>query len=304
MRDDAVIGPVTYRRVPVRIFDTSMAEPTDLYSVGVGGYPELDQYVGVTAQREPSAGETGRLFLHTSAGLRRFEIAGAAAKPAGPSEGVLAAYELNCRKFQEEFAPGIELKWLIDPPWERDMLRQWLLVFKELPAGARVTVQGKRGEEELGTLAEVRAEQAGAATIELVTDATTELSVNHTLDGVPAVRIAQRWLTPLQRIDVPAGTNELLRDGSGVAVLGGDLAVSSPDVADRVGRHAVAGERVQSSRQKTSTADGASRRGSTFSTSLPSGCIAALWEGQLVIAVASSPVVEETPLAKSEGIHG
>lgn len=293
--DAAQILGKPYRDVSVTVFDTSSIEPPDLYALAPLANSVLSPYVGINVLRDPIAGDTGRLYLHTSAGIRRFEIESAPPKPAPPPEGMLRAMEVSCRKFQREWPPGMELKWLVDPPWEGRLLRQWMLVFRELPAGGRVTVSGDRGGDDAGVLAEIVADRSGAATIELITDADIELRVDHTLTEVPAVRLAQRWLAPIQSVDLPPGATRLVQQAGGIAVVGEENAVLSVhEVAARIGHYAVPAERLLTQTAGTRSQAVGDEAGSNFSISLPDGRVAAMWDGRLLIAVPSSPRVEES----------
>lgn len=262
IRDDAKIISNVFKKVPVAVFPTSAVEPPGVWQIVSAYPPRVEQYARIDMLTEPATGQVGLAFLHTSAGIRRFDIGPVVAKSNGPADAILAIMDFNCRPLMVKWPPWMELLWLVDPPpfvTAHPPLRQWMLALDGLPADSRIEVHGFRGEEDIGVLAEAFAEVSGSAVLEVVTEADVGLRVDHNLADVPrGVRLAQRWLMPLR--------------------------IEGRETALEVGPELGPAHRV--SELQTG------RR--TLSVTLADGRILAVWAGHLVLAIPSPTVIQHS----------
>jgi hypothetical protein len=214
--------------VPVTVFPTSVAEPPEHFALDHSG-AEINEYVGITAV-DVHAGQTGLVIIHTSAGVRRYDVAPVGPEPPAPDPVVLAAYVVNCKHFTEYFGPGVRIKWLVDPPpYELGLpaLRQWLVAFAHVPAGTTASLQPMAGETEVGTPVRARAAEDGALVLEAVTDAATDVRLDFDAPGErPQARLSQRWLLPTRVVDIGAPVADVRRAGSTVGALAADRLVT------------------------------------------------------------------------------
>ena len=283
--DEALVAGKPFARLPVKIFPTSMATPAGLFSLEVvsGGF---DQTVNVVCSAQaadhpnspflnaPAAHPkpSGSALLHTTAGLKRFDLGAIPPARTPPDELHLIPMRVNCRNFGNDWLdPRVIARWLVDPPGlslEPTALRQWQLTISEVPRGTRIAVHGYRHGELTQRLASVTASETGQIAVEVVTDAETELAIVHTLRRAPpGARLTQRWLLPTAVLEFPGTATGLLQDADGVHVVGSDRLVSFRPL----------------SKQAEPTASTASP---PFSLTLPDGKIAAIYGNSLVIATA------------------
>jgi hypothetical protein len=283
--DQALVGSVAFARLPVKVFPTSRAAPTSLWSLEVvgGGFDESVNIVchaSATSHHAASPFHTppalqsqpsGFAFIHTSAGLKRFDLGPIPASRTPPDETQLIPMRVNCRNFGRDWVdPRVVAKWLVDPPeldFGRPALRQWQLTMSEVPRGANIVVSGYRNGELVQPLAKVSASETGPVSIEIVTDRETELVIDHTLSKAPAgARLTQRWLLPTAVADFHGTATGLVQNGDNVHVVGADRLVSLSTVTGHVGR-----------------ADPGSA--TPFSLTLADGKVAAIYGNSLVIAI-------------------
>jgi hypothetical protein len=265
IRDDAKIIDDVWKQLPVTVFGTSTVEPGGTWQLVSAYPPRIEQYCRVDTLADPAEGLAGLAFLHTSAGIRRFDIGPVAARPAGPDEGLLAVMDFNCRPLMVQWPPWMELFWLVDPPpfvTAHPALRQWMIALEGLPPEARIAIHGFRDEVDIGILAEALAEAGGSAILEVITGDDVTLRVDHNLLEIPsAVRFAQRWLMPLR-------------------------------IESREARIEVGPERGP--RRRVSELQSGRR---SLSVTLPAGLVLATWAGQLVVAVPSLTVIQHGGLS-------
>jgi len=286
--ETAQLGGQLFARMPVTIFATSTALPADQWSVEI--VPDTpDQIARVishaTAAAHPTAGTasdprvvpvnpspfakpTGHAFIHTSAGLKRFDLGPVPSSKAAPDDLQLIPMRVNCRNFGRGFTdPRIVASWLVDPPYVdygHDPLRQWQLTISEIPRGESVVVNGYRGGEVTEPLATVVASETAPVAIEVVTDAETELVIDHTLGHAsPDARLMQRWLVPTHVVEFAGRATALTAIDGHVDVLAAEHLVTV----------------------STETGDAGAREPAAppYSITLPSGKVAAVHGNQLVI---------------------
>ena len=226
--DSASVLGMLRVQVPVSIFPTSVVEPTDKWRLDVLTTTEPIQYVTV-ASLAPSAGDTGSLYLHTSAGIRRFDIPPLSASPPVPDALAISLEVFNCRLWPEFISERVKMGWLVDPPVagnvERgDPLRQWLLTFEQLSAGSGITVhETGDGQTVENILRDFTAEADGEVSMEIITGAQIQLGLNLRLvRGRTGVRLVQRWLLPLASFDLARPAIALTRHGRDLFALTGD----------------------------------------------------------------------------------
>lgn len=227
--DEALVIGNHFANVPVTVFPTSIAEPPEHFALDYSNAAEINQYVGITAL-DVHAGQTGTVIVHTSAGVRRYDIAPVGPEPPAPSDVVIAAYVVNCKHFTEYFGPGVRIKWLVDPPpYELGLpaIRQWLVSFAHVPAGATAALQPMAGDTEVGAPLRAQAANDGALVLEIVTDGATDVRLDFDVPGErPQARLSQRWLLPTQVVDIGAPVADLRRAGATIGALAADRLVT------------------------------------------------------------------------------
>jgi hypothetical protein len=218
-------------RVPVTVFSTSTVIPAASWSL-THLAPAFDQYVEVHVRKAPGTGSgkakshptTGRAYIHTSAGLRRYILGPIPAAPSLPDAIQMEAMRLNCSGFSRWFTPQEKLHWQEEQPtidYGIDPLRQWQLTISELPEGASINLHTAQTLEGGQTpLVSLRASRPGAAVIEVLTDAGTEVVLEHNLKEAPAgSRMSQRWLLPRTTLELPEQPRSMKRTGSRLEIL-------------------------------------------------------------------------------------
>jgi hypothetical protein len=254
-------------------------------------------------------GNTGRIYLHTSAGIRRFDIP-SLPTPNPPTQSDLIAAIAQCERRSKMFSPLEEIGWLVDPP-PFDLgfpaLRQWLFTFAELPAGTRIAIHRSRDGVRSGDPTIYQAERAGEASLELLTDRDQQLVFEHNQDVLENGRVSQRWIVPLEMIDLGEAGESLTRAGGLIVVVNrsGILAynLSSRSIARRMGvlqlqrlpngtlavieqrQLMLDGDFTPEVVMRISNRDLPRNPVPPFSLSLPHGKVAALYGNQLVIGI-------------------
>jgi hypothetical protein len=216
--------------VPVRIFPTSAVEPNNQWRLDVLTTIEPVQWVEMVALA-PVNGTSGRLYLHTDAGIRRFDVPPLPPPPPVPDDLTIALAAFNCRLWPEVISERVKLTWLVDPPEfdgadpELPVIRQWMLAIEQLAAGSAVSVRAVRGAETVTLLRGLTADVNGEFIFEAVTDSRTELELNlHVSEGRTGVRLMQRWLLPTSGFDIGVPALALARHkGAIFALTGGRL---------------------------------------------------------------------------------
>lgn len=207
--------------VPVTVFPTTMVIPATSWLVDSDS-PIVDQIVNVKNVNPSTAkaGDTGRLYLHTSAGLRRYDISPIPPIPEPTDTDTMHAVA-RCYKNTRIFKAWEEIRWLVDPPpgdANIDPMRQWLFTFKELAEGTRIEINGINQSNNLQQLGVFVATKRGEAAIELITDSGTELVLAHNQQQLDNARMFQRWLIPLRVIDIREPGLRLIRSSSLIVV--------------------------------------------------------------------------------------
>jgi hypothetical protein len=217
-------------RVPVTVFGTSTVIPGAGWSLSAPA-PAIDQYVEVHARKAPGASKakshptTGRAYIHTSAGLRRYTLGPIPAAPPRPDAVQMEVMRLNCSGFSKWFTPQEKLHWQEEQPaidHGIDPMRQWQLTISELPEGASIELHTARTLQAGQTpLVSLHASRPGAAVIEVLTDAATEIVLDHNLKEPPAggARMSQRWLLPRTIVELPQQPRTMKRFGSTLEIL-------------------------------------------------------------------------------------
>ncbi|UQI45884.1 hypothetical protein M1P56_16720 [Streptomyces sp. HU2014] len=210
----------TYAQVPVTVFSTSVIIPKLGWQIDHGD-PALEQIVTITGSQFLAAGGEGLLILHTSAGIRRYEMDVPAAPP-GPSPVEVAGLVSHCLRWTElHWDPIKKIKWLDDPPpydFGRPPLRQWQLTFAKLPATESLALRARNGEEATPLL-ELQTGLGGPASLEVVTDASTELELQTSIRDVMQARVRQRWLLPHDSVTFEGDVRSMVRSGDTIAVV-------------------------------------------------------------------------------------
>jgi hypothetical protein len=197
----------------VTLFSTTEVRPAGQWSRTLSSGAAA--FVQVEPLDDPQAGATGRLYIHSSAGLARIDIAPVSAVPKTPSALQLAEMKAQCQKAVAKWQPAaFDVRWLVDPPpWEFGAVyRQWLIEASVLATGSTIDVAAIGAGAALGRQA-VGRDQAVA--IELVTAATQTLRV--TVGGLQEVagRISQRLLLPIGSVELKDEIITMSRTGTG-----------------------------------------------------------------------------------------
>ncbi len=286
--DTAVVaGSSATFPVPVTVFATSAVAPALRWRLVRPTEPDLNPYVTVQARAAPDSlshetppGTTGQLYLHTSAGIRRYDINGVPAhNPPTELMQTLAAFQ--CRQWIHRWTRFDEIPWLVDPPdWDHGFppLRQWLITLREVAAGAGITVRKQRNGRQYGTPISFVASRGEGASVEIVTDATTGLTVEYSGHAAPEARLAQRWLLPLQVRSLSAS-----RDANQPAL--GKFSVTTQALSRSSVN--VAAMAALMTRAKTDVLEGDPLP--PYCMNLRGGKVVALWEDKLVVAIPWGP---------------
>lgn len=218
VRDKAFILEKFFQNVLVTVFPTSLAVPSTQWQVNLP-LPAIDPQITIDALFDPPPGQTGRIFLHTSAGVRRYDLAPVPV-PKAPTIQQIVEGRLNC--LMPFLPPLIELRWLPDPPpFDLGMpaVRHWLVVISEVREGAVLNFHTVRDRRDVAEPISIVAPRSGPAAFEFVTDATTALEIRHNSE-VPSAscRVMQRWLMPVRIIDLPGPATALVRKGETLTV--------------------------------------------------------------------------------------
>jgi hypothetical protein len=187
---------------------------------------EVTQRVSINGLSEPIIGQTARIYIHTSAGLKRYNLGPVPEPPKRPSQEDVVRMLADCYKDIRVFPPLVKLKWLVDPPpfnHGSDPVRQWRLAIKQFPAGGTITIHKFEEEREIGKPIMLTSDRISSISLELITNASTHLEVEHKLpENAPAAeaRIDCRWLVPTQITELPEPAYQLTRDGMNIAAVG------------------------------------------------------------------------------------
>jgi hypothetical protein len=206
---DVVVAGPQRDDADVIVFSTTQAEPNG-FSANLPSIRARTQVVTVTA-KGISPGVSGRLYVHCSAGLRRYDITAAA-----PIDDPLREYQrrlinVYCDSLHVPAAvfDRTNLKWVTPPPeWNYGLqeLRQWQVVMRNLSPRQTVTVVGtaEGRSVEIGTFV---ADDRGALVMDFVTPSTMEATVlANQAPGGAEYRMLQRWLLPIEILK--AATNK------------------------------------------------------------------------------------------------
>jgi hypothetical protein len=208
-----VFPTTTFRRAPGAVAAVSVALWPGIWVYDAPSFPHAAPIVTPRRTGPPPAGQHILFFLHTSAGLRRYEIGPVPGSPAEPSDMELAVHKVNCKQMMKLWTPVEQIQWLIDPPpfdYGYPPLRQWLLAFQHLGPRAIVRVfAAARDGSDRRLLAERDFREMPTGAIEVVTAADVELTVEHHIEGKtegeerePHVRVMQRWIVPTKMIPI------------------------------------------------------------------------------------------------------
>lgn len=236
----------------VEIFETSIVVPTQHWRID---YPPavVDQWVQVIGDAESTTVQlpapdifedgdgnihlsqpvghlvvgllppAGHIWLHSSAGLRRYEIGAVVSPPDPPSGAELAQMVVNCKNWGQRWVtPEMVAKWLPNPPpfdYGHEPLRQWMLSLDGVPVGGNIAVYEVRDGERTRLAASFAADRPLPVTIEVITDRHTELEIEHDLNIAPRhARLSQRWLLPTSTTVTDSQAIQLSRSGQNVEV--------------------------------------------------------------------------------------
>jgi hypothetical protein len=218
--DRANVFSVDLGLVPVTVFPSTVSTPDTLWSIQSLAPTGL-QSVQVVGSSAVTAGDNGRIYLHTSAGIRRYDIPVLADLPPLTPEDQIKGLAA-CLRNTKIFSMKERIKWLVDPPpfdYGYPAVRQWLVVFSSIPAGTQVTIHLYREQVPYAEPISLVAAEAGESAFEFVTEPATELVIEHTnREGGLQGRVSQRWLMPIQTIAVGGAPTSLLRSGKTIGV--------------------------------------------------------------------------------------
>ncbi len=300
VNDKAKVLTVDLGAVPVRVFPTTSISPANLWAIKTFA-PSFNQTVSIEGNSALKAGDTGKLYLHTSAGIRRYEIQPIPDLPA-PTRAEQLAAVTKCLRFTRVFMPWEKLRWLIDPPpydYGYPPLRQWLFTFAEIPASTRLTFSRMVDEQRIGEPITLASSRAGEAAFELLTDTKTSIVLEHNAERLEEGRVYMRWLLPTQLTPI-SKPSSLMRSGSKLVVSGDgeaftlDLNTGLILRGEGITQMMNAGEVLTGDKLRQLLPGTQNERRNCalavdsihpFSVTLPDGKIAAIYEDKLVIGV-------------------
>jgi hypothetical protein len=202
----------------VTVFPTTQAVPGTQWEVAIPR-PAFDPQITVAPLVDPSPRQTGRVFLHTSAGIRRYDLAPVPV-PRGPTLQEIVEGRLNC--LITFLPPMIEVNWLPDPPFfdlGLPPLQQWLVVISEVRAGSRLSVHTVRDGVDVAEPIVSDVLRSGPASFEVITDAGATLQIRHNSEMPDArCRVEQRWLLPVRVLDLRGAVTAMVRSGDTLTV--------------------------------------------------------------------------------------
>jgi hypothetical protein len=252
------------------------------WTIDAPSYPIGSPIVTPRRTVPPTPIEEMKFFLHTSAGIRRYDIGPAGPAPASPSQLDLSIREVSCHVRTREWTKLQQLMWLVDGPpshYGTPPLRQWMLTFRDLPAVSKVRIEQVGGQRPIRLL-ERNFAGARSGVIELVTDRNTELMIEHNLGESDAeVRVSQRWLLPTLTLALPGSAENLASvplpgaESQRVAIVtagGRQLRIGPGGFVD-AGHCVPYGDECDSGR--------------VLSVSMPNGEVVAAWGNQVIVAV-------------------
>lgn len=235
-----------------------------------------------TRTAPPPVGDQVMFLLHTSAGIRRYDIGPVPPVPASearPSAIVLGLHDANCRLQTRQWTRLQQLEWLVDPaPYDYGIrpMRQWMLTLHTLPPHANLIVHARGAREDV--ISRHPFNGAASGFIEVLTEPDVSLVVEHNLSESDAeVRVTQRWLLPTrsERLPGPAEGVSIARTRTGEPV----VLVSLDERTLAVAHDGLVEWR--------GSGGGRQRRAATnpLSVSLPNGQVAAIAGDTLIVAV-------------------
>jgi len=314
--------------MPVKVFPTSTALPANYWTVLIPDNEIVIQTVQIAGADDVPSGSVipgshppaGSAYIHTSAGIKRFDIDAVPAKQ--PPSGLATTIgRLNCLRFAvaQQFLEEDMAKWLVDPPaydYGSPAVRQWQLSFGAMLESSQIGVQPVAAGTAAGEEIHLRpgATDEGG-NLELVTDGATELRVTFQGASPKGMRMYQRWLLPTQIIELGrSSVQQLARAGTTLAVRQANGLVSVDLTTGQVSAHKVTLRSLQAEggvlvgedgrhryefdggRLRSSTAAKPARKKKTreskplnllcppASVNLPDGRVAAIWGQKLVLA--------------------
>ena len=275
----------------VKVFPSTTASPASLWSVDIPP-PDIAQYVTIKGSNLVKPGDTGRVYLHTSAGLRRFDIA-PLPNIAAPSHKQEIAAVGACLNHSKVFTPREKILWLPDPaPFvvHFDPLRQWLFTFPQLSESIQLSLYQLRDNVRNEHPLQFIAPGSGSASFELLTDNTTEILIEHNHNTIPEGRVVQRWITLVHVIDIGEPGHSLVRSGSRIIVTQSNGHFTF-DLSTALGKRQPGKLHSSAYALPKQHGYGSATNNISFSLTLPGGKVAALFENKLVIGVPSEKMV-------------
>lgn len=220
IQDQATVLGVKLKLIPVSVFYTSIVEPDNLWRLILpDGPPAEDQFVAFEAVN-PQPGNQGIAYIHTSAGIRRFDFGPIPQPPAEPDQLALGVMQVNCRRWQKMRDLRGDLMYLPDPPPFKGILpavRQWQITFQYLMPETIVQIRqrGPAGDQTI----EITAGEGGEGAVEFLTDAETTVSLDYSIEpSVINARMVQRWLAPMRSWNVDERVIHLSKSRQGIFV--------------------------------------------------------------------------------------
>jgi len=288
--DSAVRGTNRFKYLAVTVFPTSgfrrvggpIRHQPGFWYYEAPSYPVGSPAVTPRRTTPPPPVEHMHFFLHTSAGIRRYDIGPAGVRPAIPSDLEMAFHEVNCHVRTRNWTKREQLGWLVDGPpahYGVDPLRQWMVTMRQLPQVASVRIDAVGGHRHLRPFMRTF-EGAESGVIEIVTDGQSELVIEHDMEESDAeVRITQRWLIPTLKMRLPGPASRI----RSIPFAGQSRQRMAEVVAG--GRRFIVGAGGSIQSEECATAGDEEDPGRVLSVSLPNGEVVTTWEDHLIVAV-------------------
>jgi hypothetical protein len=217
IKDDLVLAGRVVRSLPVNVFLTSMGEPAGKCGVLMPN-AGTNLWVSLYA-RGLRPGESGFFVIHSSAGLRAYNLV---PLPSIPDLFIDSERLLNkfCDTLQELslLIEIQELKWWEPPPdysYGHEPLRQWQIVVEGIAdlEGLEVLAGGGDDRRRIATGTNFVGSRERAV-VEVTAGARTELWLRAPNAGEDArLAVASRWLLPVQRVALREHAISLSRSG-------------------------------------------------------------------------------------------
>jgi hypothetical protein len=169
----------------------------------------------------PNTGDSGTLYLHTSAGMVSVPINPVPNEPPGPTPAELAQAQASCELAAAAWPSHFDLHWLIDPGPYENVLRLWMIEINTISAGTSLQIDDHTHAPAVITAADIN------GGMQFVTAPTDTVSVAVIGEGGVTASLHQRLLTVDATFDLGADVVDLaLAPAGNVVAVTSDAIIS------------------------------------------------------------------------------